>query len=134
MGLKIIIGSLILAAAPLALADEHEPVKLNFNQMIDETHHDNAALSEDLATHFTEPKDEKEKDKDKDVKVEEASIDEQKVHDFVTFEVIQMKKDQVAERPNVKRTYNSVEEPRVAVMPEVELVKAVKSAEKSPLN
>lgn len=94
---------MLMFAAGFAKAEGHEPLHMNFNQMIDENHQDDSTLNDQLQDHYKKPAIESQK-------VVKAKDDQQAVDDFVTFEVIQMKKNAVAQdRPVVKRIYNSVE-------------------------
>lgn len=123
MKLQLFIVTMTLMSATAARAEGKEALQVNFNQLIDEGQHDDAGLNKDLSGHYKEAKDPA-AEEEAAQNAAEAKDDSQRVHDFVTFEVIQMKKDNVAaeEKPVVKRTYNSVEEPRVATLPEVELI------------
>ena len=126
MKLQLFIVTMILMSAATARAEGKEPLKVNFNQLIDEGQHDDAVTNKDLSGHYSAEKDPAAEEAAAQQAAEEKD-DSKRVHDFVTFEVIQMKKDNVAaeeEKPIVKRTYNSVGEPRVATLPEVELIPA----------
>jgi hypothetical protein len=118
--MKVFLG-LIFLTVSVAWADDHEDLQVG-NQMIDEAHQSETSINKDINKGI----DEKEAAvKTEEEKKAEANAAEGTVfNDFVTYEVIQMKKDAVAdEKPTVKRTYNSVEEPRVAAMPIVTYVK-----------
>lgn len=122
MKLKILIGVAFMMSAFVAKAEGKEPLQVNFNQLIDDGQNTDAGLNHDLSGQYKEAAALDVKDTSSDDKAE-VKDDSQTVHDFVTFEVIQMKKDEVAtEKPVVKRKYNSVGEPRVATLPEVEMI------------
>lgn len=123
MKLQLFIVTMTLMSGAYARAEGKEPLHVDFNQLIDQGLNDDAGLNKDLSGHYDAQAHAAEAPAPEDAA--DVADDSQRVHDFVTFEVIQKKKDSVAaeeEKPVVKRVYNSVEEPRVATLPEVELV------------